>query len=322
MPVVFREIPPDPRGALWERAASRYNPGMSSGPSPARSVKEDVLSAHPIAVFDSGIGGLSAVRHVRALLPHEDIVYFGDTARVPYGSKSRKTVACFSLDVARFLMQFEPKLMLVACNTASALAMDDLARELPVPVIGVLEPGAAAAARLSRGGAIAVLGTEATINSGAYPAALLQLRRDIEVIGVACPLFVPLVEEGRRPDEPLVKLAAEEYLAPLRERRVDVVILGCTHYPLVRAAIADALGPSVAIVDSGHEAAVCVQQRLSDDACLSRSPAPGTIRCFVSDNPQRFRRSGSRFLNEEIEHVELVEPERYVSAGAPLDPAV
>ncbi|MBK8913058.1 MAG: glutamate racemase [Phycisphaerales bacterium] len=280
------------------------------------------VSTRPIAVFDSGIGGLTVVRHLRSLLPAENLVYFGDTARVPYGSKSQRTVAAFSLDVARFLMPFEPKLMVVACNTASALAMNELTRELPVPVVGVLEPSAAAAARLVRDGVIAILATEATIASGAYPAAVRAARRDAEVEAIACPLFVPLAEEGRETDDPAVRLIAEGYLAPLRSRRVDAVVLGCTHYPLLREAIAAALGPDVAIVDSGREAALQVQQALAALSMLSAQSARGSMRCFVSDNPQRFRRLGARFLNEDVDPVEFVEPERYAtSAATALPPA-
>ncbi|QOJ13136.1 MAG: glutamate racemase [Planctomycetia bacterium] len=280
------------------------------------------MSTQPIAVFDSGIGGLTVVRHLRSLLPSESLVYFGDTARVPYGSKSQRTVAAFSLDVARFLMQFEPKLMVVACNTASALAMDDLARELPIPVVGVLGPSAAAAARLARDGVIAILATEATIASGAYPAAVQAARRDARVEAIACPLFVPLAEEGRTSDDPAVRLIAEGYLSPLRGTTIDAAVLGCTHYPLLRDAIAAALGPQVAIVDSGREAALSVQQALAALGMLSAHSARGSMRCFVSDNPQRFRRLGARFLNEDVDSVEFVEPERYATpAASALPPA-
>jgi glutamate racemase len=267
----------------------------------------------PLAVFDSGLGGLSVVRHLRQILPGEDIVYFGDTARVPYGIKSRPTVAQFALETASFLLQFDPKLIVAACNTASALALDHLTRELPVPVIGVVEPGARAAVRLAAGKPVAVIGTEATISSSAYVKAIRALAPEQPLIGLACPLFVPLVEEGRGSDDPLVKLAAETYLAPLRAQGVHVVVLGCTHYPLLRDAVAACLGPDVQIVDSGRETSLAVQRHLTETAALSAAAPPGTIRCYVSDNPTRFQRVGSRFLNEPIEHVELVEAERYVN---------
>ncbi|MBU0640787.1 MAG: glutamate racemase [Planctomycetes bacterium] len=271
------------------------------------------MNTNPIAVFDSGLGGLSVVRHLRRLLPNEAVVYFGDTARVPYGTKSRQTVVRFALEDARFLLQFEPKLIVVACNTASALALHELEQALPVPVLGVVEPGARAAARLAEGGAVVVLGTEATSASGSYPAALHALVPDLEVVSQACPLFVPLVEEGRGCDDPIVQLVADTYLTPLRERGVRVAVLGCTHYPLLRAAIERSLGPDVHIVDSGRETSLAIQQLLAKHAGLCRTGRPGSMRCYVSDNPDRFRQVGSRFLNEDVDQVELVAPERYAT---------
>lgn len=275
------------------------------------------MTRNPVAVFDSGLGGLSVVRALRELMPAEDIVYFGDTARVPYGIKSRPTVANFALEDARFLLRFDPKLIVAACNTASALAMDALEAGIDVPVVGVVRPGARAASRLANGGPVAVIGTEATISSGAYAEAISALRPELEVIGQACPLFVPLVEEGRGSDDSIVKLTAETYLTPLRERGVRVIVLGCTHYPLLRDAIADCLGPDVQIVESGRETAIAVRQALTEGGGLLQERRIGTMHCFVSDNPERFRRVGSRFLNHEIEHVELVEPEQYIASAAP-----
>jgi glutamate racemase len=269
----------------------------------------------PIAVFDSGLGGLSVVRELRHLLPAEDIVYFGDTARVPYGIKSRRTVANFALEDARFLLQFDPKLIVAACNTASALAMDELEEKLPVPVVGVVKPGARAAVELAEGEPVAVIGTEATISSGAYTAAIRSLAAQIEVVPQACPLFVPLVEEGRGSDDPIVKLVVETYLAPLHKAGVRVIVLGCTHYPLLREAIGAYLGPEVQIVESGRETAQAVREVLQRGENLCGLERTGTLQCYVSDNPTRFRRIGSRFLNHEIEHVELVEPERYIASA-------
>jgi glutamate racemase len=286
---------------------------MHAAPWACAIVKEDAMNAAPIAVFDSGLGGLSVVRHLRQLLPREEIVYFGDTARVPYGIKSRPTVAQFALETASFLLQFDPKLIVAACNTASALALDFLQRELPVPVLGVVEPGARAAVRLAGGQAVAVIGTEATISSDAYRQAIRRQAPTQPVVGLACPLLVPLVEEGRECDDPLVDLAVRTYLAPLREQGVRVVVLGCTHYPLLREAIAAFLGPEVHIVDSGRETSLVVREHLERVGGLSASDPPGTMRCYVSDNPTRFGRVGSRFLAEPIAHVELVEAERYVN---------
>jgi glutamate racemase len=277
------------------------------------SIMEDPMTRQPLAVFDSGLGGLSVVRHLREVLPHEDIVYFGDTARVPYGTKSRRTVVSFALESARFLLQFEPKLIVAACNTASALAIDELERGLPQSVIGVVKPGAKAAVERAAGAPIAVLGTEATVNSGAYVDAIRALGVESDVVQRACPLFVPLVEEGRAADDAIVQLTVETYLGSLRDRGIGVAVLGCTHYPLLRGAIAACLGPKVHIVDSGRETSLAVQHALERSGTLSAGPAPATLRCYVSDNPARFRHVGSRFLNHEIDHVEFVEPERYIS---------
>ncbi len=270
------------------------------------------MSTQPIGVFDSGLGGLSVVRHLRQLLPHENLVYFGDTARVPYGTKSRPTVIQFALETAGFLLDFEPKLIVAACNTASALALDVLQRELPVPVIGVVEPGARAAVKLADHRPIAVIGTEATIASSSYMKAIRALRPEHPVLTQPCPLFVPLVEEGRTGDDPIVGAVVAQYLAPLRSAGIGVIVLGCTHYPLLRDAIVAYLGPAVAVVDSGQATSQTVREHLVATGRLSAAPAPGTMRCYVSDNPGRFREVGSRFLNEPITHVEHVEPERYV----------
>jgi glutamate racemase len=270
------------------------------------------MNPAPIGVFDSGLGGLSVVRHLRQILPHEDLVYFGDTARVPYGTKSRPTVVQFALETTGFLLQFEPKLIVAACNTASALALDELKAELPVPIIGVVEPGARAAVQLAQGRPAAVIGTEATIASSAYRKAIRALAPHQPVLAQPCPLFVPLVEEGRMCDDPLVKLAVEMYLAPLRAQGAQVIVLGCTHYPLLREAIAAYVGADVHIVDSGRETSLAVQRHLAEHAALSDRRAPGTMRCYVSDNPARFQQVGSRFLDETIAHVELVEPEQYL----------
>ena len=274
------------------------------------------MNDNPIAVFDSGLGGLSVVRHLRRILPNEDLVYFGDTARVPYGGKSRRTVVTFALEAARFLLQAEPKLIVAACNTASALAMDELEQELPVPVIGVVKPGARAAVQLAQGAPIAVIGTEATVGSGSYPAAIHDVAPAQPVVQKACPLFVPLVEEGRSCADPLVRQAVEEYLAPLLDQGVRVLILACTHYPLLRDAIADCLGPSIEIVDSGRATSLAVRDHLSRADSLCRRDRRGTMRCYVSDNAARFQEVGSRFLDEALEDVEFVEPERYISGGA------
>jgi glutamate racemase len=302
------------RGGLAQKPPVVY---PASGDRIEAAVKEDRVNTNPIGVFDSGLGGLSVVRHLRQILPHENLVYFGDAARVPYGTKSRPTVIQFALETAAFLLDFEPKLIVAACNTASALALPELKREMPVPVIGVVEPGARAAVQLAGGKTIAVIGTEATIASSSYFKAIRALAPQQPVVTKACPLFVPLVEEGRTSDDPLVRLTVAEYLDPLRSQDIGVIVLGCTHYPLLRGAIAAHLGPSVQIVDSGQATSLTVRDHLTAQGCLSAAAAAGTMRCYVSDNPTRFREVGSRFLNEPIEHVELVEPERYVNVARP-----
>lgn len=274
----------------------------------------------PIAVFDSGLGGLSVVRALRDLLPAEDLVYFGDTARVPYGIKSRRTVAQFALEDARFLLRYEPKLIVAACNTASALAMSELEAGLPLPVVGVVRPGARAAVRAARGRPIAIIGTEATIGSRAYESAIRRLDPAADVHALACPLFVPLVEEGRGCDDPIVRLTVATYLGPLGRLGLGAIVLGCTHYPLLRDAIAAQLGPAVAIVESGEETARAVRDVLEATGDLCSSSAPGTMQCFVSDNPARFRSIGSGFLGHELEHVELVEPQQYIASARLEEP--
>jgi len=195
------------------------------------------------------------------------------------------------------------------------LTSDELEEKLPVPVVGVVKPGARAAVQLAEGEPVAVVGTEATISSGAYSAAIRSLAAQIEVVPQACPLFVPLVEEGRGSDDPIVKLTVETYLSPLREAGVRVIVLGCTHYPLLHEAIASYLGPQVHIVESGRETAQAVREVLQRAENLCELERTGTLQCHVSDNPTRFRRIGSRFLNHEIEHVELVEPEHYIASA-------
>jgi glutamate racemase len=272
----------------------------------------------PIAVFDSGIGGLSVVRHLREHVPAADIVYYGDTARVPYGTKSAPTVQRFSLEIAHFLLQFKPRLLVVACNTASALALRFLQEQLTIPVIGVVEPGARLAVALAGKGPIAILGTEATIASRAYETVIERLAPGMRTIGRACPLFVPLAEEGRPADDPVVQVAVADYLADLPDCDTQAAILGCTHYPLLTEAIARELGEGVAIIDSGAATATAVRDHLKRDSGLPTGTSPGSLRCFVSDNPNRFRAVGSRFLKTALSHVEYVPPEQYVSAAQPF----
>lgn len=259
----------------------------------------------PIAIFDSGVGGLTVVAAVRRLLPNEDITYLGDTARVPYGIKSATTVTQFATQLAGWLLQHRPKLMVVACNTLSAVAMPTL-QSLGLPIVGVVEPGAKAAAALSSGRTVVVLATEATVNSGAYVRAIHAIDNSVPVVQRSCPLFVPMAEEGRDSSDKLVNEAAYEYLEPIRRLRPGVVVLGCTHYPLLREAIAHAVNSGAVVVDSAEETAWTVQQALKKANLLSSRVNPGTLRCYATDNPERFRKIGTRFCGEPLEHVELV----------------
>jgi glutamate racemase len=256
-----------------------------------------------IGIFDSGVGGLTVQRAVMEALPALDTVYLGDTARVPYGTKSAEVVTQYSLRNARFLIRQEIEMLVVACNTASAVALPALRAELPIPVLGVVEPGARAAARESRSGRIGVIGTQGTVASGAYQAAILAARPGAEVVARPCPLFVPLAEEGwTDPGDEVLRVVARRYLSPLLEARIDTLVLGCTHYPLLKAAIAEAL-PGVRLVDSAEAIAAEVRER------LGAVPGPaGRHRFFVTDTPERFLAVAGRFLGRPVpgaEHVDV-----------------
>lgn len=260
----------------------------------------------PIGVFDSGVGGLTVLRTLMARLPDEHTVYLGDTARVPYGTRSGEVVTRYALLSARHLATHGIKLLVVACNTVSAHSLPALADALPIPVVGVIEAGAQAAAARSRGGTIAVLGTPATVASGAYQAALRRLLPLTPVVARACPLFVPLAEEGWTDGE-VPRLVAERYLADLRRIGVDTAVLGCTHYPLLARTIAQALGHEVAIVDSAEATADAVASLLSARGLLRVPTGPARHRTLCTDVPDRFRAVAERFLGRPVESVELVD---------------
>jgi len=248
----------------------------------------------PIGVFDSGLGGLTAVRELYRALPGESVFYFGDTARLPYGSKSRETVTHFSLEIAAFLLRQNVKCLLVACNTASSYALETLTRRLEIPVVGVIEPAARVAVAASPHGRIGVIGTYGTIGSEAYPVAIAREAPGAAVISRACPLFVPLIEEGWI-DHPVTRQVAEEYLLELRAAALESMILGCTHYPLIAPLIAALMGPAVTLVDSGAEAARSVATMLRERGQLA--PA-GEVRhrFYLSDEPRNFTRIAEGFL--------------------------
>ncbi|HEX6941161.1 MAG TPA: glutamate racemase [Longimicrobiales bacterium] len=263
----------------------------------------------PIGVFDSGIGGLTVVRELWRQLPGESVVYFGDTARVPYGPKSPDTVRRYAREAVAFLHSRGVKLIVVACNTATAHAIDALAREAPVPVVGVIQPGARAAVAATRSGRIGVIGTAGTIASGAYDREVRRLLPSACVFAQACPLFVPIVEEGWF-DHPATHLIAEEYLRPLHDVDIDVLILGCTHYPLLAPALQRTLGPSIRLVDSAEETVADVRRLLAERALLRGSPPPRHT-FAVSDSPQHFRDTARHFLGRSLDHVEQVNVDGY-----------
>lgn len=270
----------------------------------------------PIAIFDSGLGGLTVVAELRRQLPAECFVYFGDTARVPYGCKSADTVKRFSLQAVEFLLQFDPRIIVAACNTASSMALETLQQAVDIPVIGVIAPGAQAAVQAAVGRCIAVIGTEATINSHAYHRAIWQLDSQARIVARACPLLVSMVEEGRPPADPAVQLVVQEYLAPLREHNPAVLLLGCTHYPLLRQAFAKVMAPEVTLIDSACHTAGKVTQVLAETSQSLSKPtdsAPSAVRCYVSDNPERFAVLGARFLNEPLSYVSYVPLDALIS---------
>jgi glutamate racemase len=272
------------------------------------------MNASPIGIFDSGIGGLTVFRAVRKQLPQEDIVYFGDTARVPYGTKSKETITRFSVDNVHFLEGFNVKMVIVACNTASSLSLDVLQKKFSIPVIGVIEPGAREAVRRTKNGRIGVIGTKSTIGSNAYETWLKSLDPSIEVYSGACPLFVPFVEEGWLDGE-VVSKVVRTYLDGFKAFKVDTLILGCTHYPLLSRTIQKIMGPKVRLVNSGEETAKEAKRLLSSLklTCPARKKLP-ELRYFVSDEPEQFRTLGERFLGSSIACVAKV-AEQYRQPG-------
>lgn len=270
------------------------------------------MDRRPIGVFDSGLGGLTAVRELSRILPGEDIVYFGDTGRVPYGSRSRETIIKYARQDVAFLRTFDLKAIVIACGTVSTTALEVLRAENDLPILGVVDPAARAAARATRSGRIGLIGTQASIRTGAYERALAALRPGCAVTARACPLFVPLVENGRfRPGDAVAELVTAEYLSPLREAGVDALVLGCTHYPLLTGVIGAYMGPGVALINVGE---ACAGQVAGDlraaDALTDR--AQGRRQYFVSDSVDDFARLASIFLGEDVEgHVEQVDITRY-----------
>lgn len=259
----------------------------------------------PIGIFDSGIGGLTVVKEVVKLLPHEDIVYFGDTARVPYGIKSRETIIKFSLENTLFLLQKDVKMIVIACNTSSSMALPIIRKHFKIPILGVIMPGAKEAVYATKNGKIGVIGTRATIKSGAYQEEVHRLDPSMKVWSQACPMFVPLVEEGWV-DDPIAAKVAEKYLAGLKAKGVDTLILGCTHYPLLKAKIQAIMGKGVVLIDSAQQVANEVRQVLSQEGLLTKKTGKAAREYYVSDEVAIFENVAKRFLGAELEFVKKV----------------
>ncbi len=262
------------------------------------------MDPRPIGVFDSGVGGLTVFKTLQEALPSESLVYLGDTARVPYGTKSAETVVRYALEAACFMRDHGIKLLVVACNSASSVAMERLTEANSFPVLGVILPGARRAVEVSGSGRIGVIGTRGTIASGAYQRAIESLRPDAEVLCRSCPLFVPLAEEGWT-DNAIARQVAESYLAPFKQAEIDTLVLGCTHYPLLRAVIGGVMGPAVQLVDSAEAVTAEVRRRLDGDAA-SDSVADGPVvhHFFVTDVPEPFQAVAERFLGRPILQLE------------------
>lgn len=268
-----------------------------------------------IGVFDSGIGGLTVVRELMDLMPYEKIIYFGDTARLPYGTKSEDVVKRFALEDSYFLLSHRVKMIVVACNTVSATALPLLKRHLPVPVIGVIDAAVKRAIEVTRNGRIGVIGTATTIRSDRYRQELLKRKSNLIVIQQACPLFVPLVEEGLIDDE-ATYLIARRYLTSLIGNEVDTLILGCTHYPLLKSTLQNIMGPEVVLVDSGEEAAKEVRQVLEELGLQNPSRRRPDHRFYVSDLPFKFQEIAERFLRKSLPHIEFIDFDQFlVSKG-------
>jgi glutamate racemase len=262
-------------------------------------------NSQPIGVFDSGIGGMTVVSALMHHLPHENIIYFGDTARVPYGPKSPQVVREYALQDTDVLLRHNVKLIVIACNTVSAIALDVVQKRAKVPVVGVILPGADAAVRATKKKRIGVIGTVGTIFSNAYTNAIRQLDSDIKVFGQPCPLFVPLAEEGWI-DHKATELIAKEYLFPLTLEKIDTLVLGCTHYPILRDVIGKVLHQSVTLIDSGEATAFVVKNMLSDMNLINASTLKPNLQFFVSDVPHKFSEIGERFLGTKLGKVQRV----------------
>ncbi len=264
------------------------------------------MNNNPIGVFDSGMGGLTVVKAMRRVLPNESIIYFGDTARVPYGNKSPELITEYSLQIADFLIKRGAKIIVIACNTATSLALDTLQNKLTIPIIGVVKPGVDSALKLTKSKQIGVIGTISTISSGVYETEIQSHNHDIKVISTPCPLFVPLAEEGWI-NEPATRLIAEKYLEPINKANVDTLILGCTHYPLLAEIIQEVVSSDIKLVDSAQAMAKETEKLLINFELRNIQKRKGELKLFVSDLPARFEIVANRFLGEKVSNVEKIQ---------------
>lgn len=261
------------------------------------------MDMRPIGVFDSGLGGLTAVRSLRQILPEENLIYFGDTARVPYGGRSKETLLKYARQDVRFLRSSDIKAILIACGTVSTTSLETLQKENDLPIVGVVEPTCRRALLVTRNKRVGIIATLASIRSGAYEATLKRLDSEVEVVGKACPLFVPLVENGRfQRGDIVIETVAKEYLEPLKETGIDTLILGCTHYPLLTEVVSDIMGPEVTLVSAGEESAFELKRLLKAGDLRADESCQGEAEFFVSDRVEDFERIASVFLREDLRH--------------------
>jgi glutamate racemase len=270
----------------------------------------DASNSRPIGIFDSGLGGLTVAKEIFRLLPNEDVIYFGDTGRYPYGPRSKDIIIEFSQQNTRFMLEQGVKMIVVACNTASALALPVIEDQFDIDMLGVTKPGALSAVKATRNGKVGIIGTTGTVSSDVYAKEIGALDTKIKVFSLACPLFVPLVEEGYL-DKPASKLIAEDYLAPFRTNGVDTLVLGCTHYPLLKSVIHEVLGDKVVLIDSAEETAQVVYQHLLSGNLMREKTADVLHKFYVSDLPDRFHQVARHFLGDKITNVIRIDITKY-----------
>ncbi|HDS01601.1 MAG TPA: glutamate racemase [candidate division Zixibacteria bacterium] len=270
----------------------------------------NIDSSQPIGIFDSGLGGLTVVKEILKILPNEDIIYFGDTGRTPYGPRSKDIIIEFSRQDTNFLLEQNVKIIVVACNTASAQALDEIRKDYDIEMIGVIEPGAISAVRATKNGKVGIIGTAGTISSDSYARTINRLDSSIKVFSMACPLFVPLVEEGYL-DKEATRLIAEDYLSIFTSNGIDTLVLGCTHYPLLKGIIHEILGRDIVLIDSAEETAQIVYKKLIEMNLLREKTASVLHKFYVSDFPERFHQVARHFMGDRIQNVIRIDINKY-----------